>query len=116
MNLLFYPEQIPSLGGFRATEDVYRTGDGQAIFKFRFVKVGSKYEIDIVNMPSYTRYGRSGDLHLTHRLPSDRGGHKICFGDPSIVKDLNAARQWAKNWSEETWKYLQRGEAFSNNV
>jgi hypothetical protein len=111
MNL--QPVKIP-VGGWRATaiQDVYRTRDGRACFTFRFVNVGSHYEIDIAEMPSYSSYGRNNDLHHTHRLPSDRGGYKVCIGNENSVTSLDKARKWAGNWSEETWKYLRTGERF----
>lgn len=102
-------EELPP-GGWRATRDTYRTEDGNHNFTFDFVNVGSHYEIDIVSQPSYN--GRASDGHSTHRLPSDRGGNKICFADNSIVKDLSSARKWAKAWAEQTNKYIKTGRTF----
>jgi hypothetical protein len=102
-------EEIPP-GGWRAVEDVYRTRDGRAHFTFQFHEVGGHYEVDIVDMPSYG--GRDSSLHNTHRLPSDRGGYKVCIGGESSVRSLEQARRWAKSWSEETWKYIKHGEQF----
>lgn len=104
-------EEIPA-GGWRAVIDTYRTQDGRYYFEFRFHPVGSYYDIDILRMPEYSP--RSADLHTTHRLPSDRGGYKICFGDPSVIKNLNIARQWAGAWSELTMKYILDGTLFPN--
>lgn len=92
------------------TEDVYRTKDGRAYFKFRFVQAGSRYEMDIIQMPSYG--SRSQSQHNTHRLNSNRGGSRVCVGDASSVRSLSDARKWARNWCEETWKYIQTGERF----
>ena len=44
-------DEIPK-GGWRLeryTTDTYRTKDGQALFKFRFVDVGPHMEIDILS-------------------------------------------------------------------
>ncbi|MDV3000927.1 MAG: hypothetical protein N5P05_002533 [Chroococcopsis gigantea SAG 12.99] len=110
-------EEIP-IGGLRVEpaiiQDVYRTRDGNGYFTFRFHAVNNRYEIDIVSIPGgdYSQYGRSGELHLTHRHHSSRGGHRICIGDDSFITDLDTARKWAGLWAEETWKYLTRGELF----
>ena len=108
-----HTEDLPA-GGFRSTkQDTYRTKDGRAEFQFRFVPQGNHFEIDILKQP---RYGlRKSDLHNTHRLPSDRGGHRICLGDPSAAGDLNAAYKWAAMWAEHTWKYIATGTPFPND-
>src|SRR5579884_3453260 len=62
-------EEIPA-GGWRAVVDTYRSVNGTHYFQFRFVPVGAYYEIDILEMPSYGL--RSSDLHVTHRLTSER--------------------------------------------
>ena len=98
-----------------STTDTYRTRDGRAYFKFRFVPQGfffTHWEIDILAMPSYG--GRSEGLHETHRLPSDRSDcrYRVCIGDESSVSSLSDARRWAGSWAEETWKYIQWGERF----
>lgn len=97
-------------------QDTYRTRDGRARFTFRFVEAGggffssSHIEIDIVDAPSYG--GRSTSSHDTHRVPSDRGGYKVCIGHEGQVRSLNDARRYARAWAEETWKYITRGETF----
>ncbi len=105
-------EEIPP-GGWRAVIDTYRSQDGTCFFQFRFFPVGRYYDIDILSMPEYN--GRPDDLHTTHRLRSDRGCYKICFGDPTIITDLNSARQWASQWGELTVKYIKHGTAFPNS-
>ena len=102
-------EKIPP-GGWRATQDEYRTRDGRAFFVFRFVAVGSFFEVDIVSMPSYG--GRNEGAHETHRLSSDRGGKRICFGQPSAINTLQIAYEFAESWAENTWKYIKTGERF----
>ena len=93
-----------------AVQDIYRTNDGKAFFTFRFEKVGSIYEIDIVSMPDYR--SRAADAHSTHRLPSIRGGYRICLADESQSNSLEKARKWAEAWAERTWKYIENGIPF----
>ncbi len=93
-----------------ATRDVYRTNDGKAYFEFDFVKVGSRYEVDIKKHPSYN--GRSTGQHETHRLNSSRGGYKVCFANESTVTSLDKARTWVEAWSEGTWSYIKTGKRF----
>jgi len=96
----------------RFCHDTYRTKDGKAYFEFRFVDVGSKIEIDIGQMPSYSN--RSQNPHKTHRLPSSRGGERICVGDESAVKTLSEAKKIARAWAEQTWRYINAGIPFNN--
>lgn len=105
-------EEIPA-GGWRAVVDTYRTKDGQDYYKFRFYPIGGYFEIDIIAMPAYG--SRSADLHTTHRLPSERGDYKICFGNPHIINDLDTARKWAASWAELTSKYIKSGTPFPNS-
>jgi len=92
--------------------DTYRSRDGCAFFEFRFVDVGSKIEIDIGTMPSYG--DRSRDPHKTHRLPSSRGGEKICVGDESAINTYAIAKKTAMAWAEQTWRYIKTGTPFDN--
>ena len=122
-------EEIPE-GGWRASSpsfvgnilsmvspkkvihDVYKTKNGKQLFEFAFYWKWNHYEIDIFKMPSYG--SRSTDLHNTHRLPSDRGGHKICFGDPHLINSLEEGRKWAGTWAECTMNYILHGNCFPN--
>lgn len=92
----------------RSVEDVYRTNDGRAHFKFRFVEEsGGTWRADIQDQPSYG--ARASDLHSSHRLPSDTAGtgHKICYASaPSSLRD---AQKWAETWSEATWTWINDG-------
>ena len=92
------------------TNDVYRTESGRYEFEFNFVEQGQFVEIDIVKQPTYG--SRSDDLHSTHRLPSDRGGQKICFGEPAAVNTLNKAYKYAASWAESTEDYIVNGTTF----
>lgn len=107
-------EEVPK-GGWRTyiKSDVYRTQDGRAYFEFGFAQVGSNVEIDILDMPGYG--GRDENVHITHRLKSERGGYKICFGEPSISSDMHSAKKWAAQWAEHTWKYITTGKQFPNS-
>lgn len=107
-------EEVPK-GGWRTyiKIDVYRTEDGRAYFEFGFAQIGSNVEIDILDMPGYG--GRDENVHTTHRLKSERGGHKICFGEPSISSDMHFAKKWAAQWAEHTWKYITTGKQFPNS-
>ena len=97
-------------------QDTYRTRDGRARFTFRFVETGGGFfssphvEIDIVDSPSYGH--RSTGSHDTHRVPSDRGGYKVCIGHEDQVRSQTDAKRYARAWAEETWKYITRGETF----
>jgi len=93
--------------------DVYRTQSGQYLFEFNFVNKGSYFEIDIVDQPGYGN--RNSGEHPTHRLPSDRGGYRICFGNPETINTLDKAFEWAAVWSEQTEKYIVQGIDFNNN-
>ena len=83
---------------------------GRAFFVFRFVAVGSYFEVDTVSTPPYGE--RNEGAHETHRLSSDRGGKRICFGDPSAINTLQIAYEFAAAWAENTWKYINTGERF----
>lgn len=111
---LLATRKVKRTGKPASFEDVYRTKDGNAYFKFRFVKLPvGYYEIDIVDMPPYGI--RSGAYSVTHRIPSKRGGHKICFGDSTINRTILIARKWAAMWAEHTYRYIKTGVSFPNN-
>ena len=92
---------------------IYDCRNGRDSFKFGFYWTGNYYEIDILEMPSY-RYA-SENLHATHRLPSDRGGYRICFGKPRIINSMSVAKKWAGAWSELTIMYIREGIPFPNS-
>lgn len=92
------------------TSIVYQTSDGRASFKFNLVKVGLIYEIDIIETPEYI--GKLISPIDTHQSISNRGGYKICFGNPSDVTDIDKAREFSKEWAELAWKHLRTGETF----
>ncbi|MBK8370360.1 MAG: hypothetical protein IPL20_03080 [Saprospiraceae bacterium] len=80
--------------------DEYRTKDGRAYFEYGFARVGNHIQIDILKMPDYGY--RDSDQHVTHRLRNPNGVYYICFGDASIIQNLNTAKTWAAQWSELT--------------
>ncbi len=92
----------------------YRTKDGSGIYKFRFVKVGSKFEIDITSQPSYA--GRDEGANTAHRLPSSRGGKKICISTGKEPKDIGAAKSICMEWAELTQTYIKTGKSIDKQV
>lgn len=92
----------------------YRTEDGSSFYKFRYVNVGGKFEIDIIEQPSY-RY-RATDAHITHRLPSVRGGQKICISAGHEPATLEAAKNISIQWAELTHKYILTGKTIDSQV
>lgn len=109
------PLRIPFCS-FRASyvEDEYRTKDGEGYFGFRFVDMGDHWEIDILSTPDYKMFNSNlnDDLHSTHRLPSNRGGFRICFADPYDCKSLQDCYNFAAGWAEYTWHFIRTGEGF----
>lgn len=89
---------------------IYNTSDRQAYFKFNIIKTGQIYEIDIIETPEHL--GKSISSTDTHQSISNRGGYKICFGNPNVVTDIDKAREFSGEWAELAWKNLQTGEAF----
>lgn len=92
----------------QATEDIYRTNDGRAFFRFRFVpETGGAWRADIQEQPSYG--SRASDLHSSHRLSSGSAGtgYKICYA--SSPKSLRDAQKFAETWAEATWVWIKDG-------
>jgi hypothetical protein len=92
----------------------YRTHDGEDYYKFRFVGSGGKFEIDILEQPSYR--GRDERAEITHRLPSDRSGKKICVTPGLEPTSLSAAYKLAMGWAELTNTYIKRGITIDDQV
>lgn len=92
----------------------YRTKDGSGIFKFRFVDLGGKFEIDIDSQPSYGV--RNDDSHATHRLSSARGGKKICITVGKEPKTLESAKNICVEWAELTQTYINTGKSIDSQV
>lgn len=90
----------------------YRTRNGNGFYKFGFKSVGSYYQVDIEDMPSYGN--RSSDGHSTHRLTSDTSasGYRICFGNDYTVDSLSKAQKYAQGWAESTQDYIEKGIRF----
>lgn len=103
-------EKIPP-GGWR-TVDTYRSKDGRAYFRFRFVNVGDHFQIDILDQPSYG--GRSAGGHGTHRIESPRGGARICFADEAILRSEGDCYKWSQQWAEQTWEYIKTGKPLAS--
>jgi len=92
----------------------YRTKDGNASYKFRFVDLGGKYEIDILSQPSYV--SRSSGSAVSHRLPSARGGHKICLSKGFEPTTLDSAKKICMEWAELTHTYIKTGTSIDKQV
>jgi hypothetical protein len=92
----------------------YRTKDGRALYKFNYVDIGGKSEIDILDQPSYGR--RDTSAHLIHRLPSARGGQKICISSGHEPKTLDGAKTISMQWAELTHTYILTGRNIDNQV
>jgi len=97
------------------TPGTYRTKDGLSFFKFRFVELGNgKYEVDILEQPSYR--GRDDDARVVHRLPSARGGKKICVNVGYEPVSLHKAQKLAMEWAELTNTYIKTGMSIDYQV
>lgn len=98
-------------GTFRADEvQIYRTKDGGADYKFRFVSTASGTErAYILWQPDYG--ARDKDAHTTHRYwDSEKQLHYICF-DPE-PRSRNTMKSVAKQWAENTERYRKNGIRF----
>ena len=93
----------------------YRTQDGASYYKYRFVEIGGgKYEIDILEQPSYR--GRDNRFEVAHRLPSARGGLKICVHEGREPASWEAAKNLAIGWAELTNTYIKTGVTIDEQV
>jgi len=92
----------------------YRTKDGSGVFKFRFVDLGGKYEIDIESQPSYG--SRNSSSTASHRLPSARGGQKICIAVGKEPKTIESAKKICMEWAELTKTYCDTGKSINSQV
>jgi len=92
----------------------YRTKDGSAFYKFRYADIGGKFEVDIIEQPSYRH--RSTDAHITHRLPSARGGQKICISSGHEPTSLDGAKNISMQWAELTHEYIKTGRTLDQQI
>lgn len=92
----------------------YRTKDGSSFYRFRYVNIGTIYEIDILDQPSYRH--RATGAHITHRLPSARGGEKICITSGHEPTTLDAAKNISMAWAELTHTYILTGKTIDAQV
>lgn len=93
---------------------LYRTRDGKELYKFRFVDIGGKFEIDILSQPSYG--SRDASSSVSHRLPSARGGNKICITAGMEPKTIESARKICMEFSELTHHYIKTGTSIDAQV
>lgn len=96
------------------TPATYRTRDGSAFYKFRYVDIGGKYEIDILSQSLYG--SRDSSLHASHRLPSSRGGYKICISVGHEPRTLEKAKKISMEWAELTHTYIRTGRTIDSQV
>ncbi|HCY75774.1 MAG TPA: hypothetical protein DHV28_07615 [Ignavibacteriales bacterium] len=92
----------------------YRTKDGSALYKFRYVRIDEKFEVDIIEQPSYRH--RSSDAHIVHRLPSARGGQKICISSGHEPTSLEGAKNISIQWAELTHEYIKTGRTLDQQI
>lgn len=92
----------------------YRTKDGSSYYKFRYVDIGGRFEIDIIEQPSYRH--RDTSAHTTHRLPSVRGGQKICISSGHEPSTLEVAKNISMQWAELTHTYILTGKNIDAQV
>lgn len=96
------------------TPATYRTKCGTGIYKFRYVDLGDFFEIDILEQPSYN--GRPSGGHASHRLPSDRGGEKICLAPGHEPKTIDQAKKVSIEWADLTQTYINTGRTIDEQV
>lgn len=92
----------------------YRTKDGNSYYKFNYVDIGGKFEIDIQEQPSYE--SRASSATLTHRLPSARSGQKICISAGKEPTTLEGAKDISVQWAELTNTYIRTGKTIDEQV
>jgi len=92
----------------------YRTKDGIAQYKFRYVNIGGKFEIDIIFQPSYE--GKNESSSIAHRLSSARGGKKICLSVGKEPTDIETAKKICMEWAELTHSYIKTGKSIDKQV
>lgn len=93
----------------------YRTKDGSAYYMYRYVQVPQGYfEIDILSQPDYG--ARDTRMNVIHRLPSDRGGHKICISQGFEPTDLEKAKRISTEWAELTNVFIKTGKSIDQQV
>ncbi len=92
----------------------YRTKDGLAYYKFRYIKIRGFWEIDILEQPSYKN--KDSGAHATHRLNSSRGGKKICLSSGHEPRTLLQAQEISTEWSELTHSYIKTGKTIDTQV
>lgn len=92
----------------------YRTKDGKAYFKFKYVDLGKFFEIDILSQPSYNGFNDSSSV--AHWLPSSRGGKKICINSGKEPKSLEKAKHISIDWAELTHNYAKTSVTIDSQI
>lgn len=97
------------------TPGTYRRTDGSATYCFRYVELpDGRFEIDLLSQPSYGH--RAEDAHITHRLPSARGGRKICISAGHEPRTIELAKQISVEWADLTHEYIRTGRTIDAQV
>ena len=96
------------------TPGTYRTKDGSSLYKFRYVDNGGRFEIDILEQPSYN--GKIYSAGYSHILPSARGGSKICISGGYEPKSIDKARKISAEWAELTHVSKTQGISIDDQV
>ena len=92
----------------------YRTKDGKAYYRFRYVDIGGKFEIDILEQPSYRN--RDSSALATHRMPSIRGGYRISVAGDREPTTIDEAKSSSQQWAELTHEYIHSGNTIEAQV
>jgi hypothetical protein len=86
-----------------STEKYYRSEDGRAYFKFRFIPHGDQVLIFCLKRPSLG--GQDPDPRKTHLFESGR----LCFVEGHEPRDHARAEELAKQWAEYFLEYRRSG-------
>lgn len=99
-------------GGLRGKHVIYRTKDNSKDYYFDIVRMrNGSYRIYIEYQPSYRSRNNSG--HNTHRYyDENRCQHYICVKESLRPRTFKHALNWAKEWAENTEKYIKTGRRF----
>lgn len=120
---MYHTTEITEKGMRNFSSHLYRTKDGQHLFKFKFspqtCNLGNYFEIVIIKQPSYST--RANGYGITHRLPSKSMTDKamVCISSDKLIEatgTLDKARSIAIGWAEMTSKYILTGETIDQQV
>lgn len=90
---------------------MYRTMDGSAYFEFRFVNIGTHYEVDVISMPNIVPL--TSKILAATRIPSERGGSQIYLEYTATTYE--DARKYVSVWAEKVWTLMKDVQQTSSN-